>query len=89
MKRTANTNHRGTHCLGNIRDEKEFFLQMILGALKNVTIHEIFFETDLEIKIPKGNVFILADNALRGLGSLNFGPLPIEDIIGKVLGYSK
>lgn len=50
--------------------------------------HQQYFETTMEeIEVPKGSVFILGDNALRSAGSLNFGPLPNEHIIGKVMGY--
>jgi len=49
-----------------------------------------YYATDIKaVSVPAGSVFVLADNSLRGLGSLNFGPLPKESIIGKVMGYLK
>ncbi|MBW7474242.1 signal peptidase I [Paenibacillus oenotherae] len=50
--------------------------------------HKEYFDTDMEeFEIPSGSVFVLGDNVLRSLGSLNFGTLPKEQIIGKVTGY--
>ncbi|EFM11241.1 Peptidase S24/S26A/S26B, conserved region [Paenibacillus curdlanolyticus YK9] len=48
-----------------------------------------FFDTKLEVKVPTGSVFIIADNPLRGLGSMDFGPLDTGNVLGKVVGIKK
>ncbi|WP_373233069.1 signal peptidase I [Cohnella sp.] len=49
-----------------------------------------YFETEVaEISIPSGHIYVLGDNSLRSIGSLNFGPLSKSQVKGKVLGYLK
>jgi len=49
-----------------------------------------YFETEVtEITIPEGHIYVLGDNSLRSIGSLNFGPLSKSLVKGKVLGYLK
>ncbi|WEK56029.1 MAG: signal peptidase I [Candidatus Cohnella colombiensis] len=49
-----------------------------------------YFGTDMEeIIVPAGYIFVLGDNSLRSIGSLNFGPLSKSLVKGKVLGYLK
>lgn len=37
-----------------------------------------------EMRVPRGCVYVMCDNPLNGTDSVNFGPLPIQQIIGKV-----
>jgi signal peptidase I len=47
-----------------------------------------YFETNMEeVKIPDGHIFILGDTWWRSIDSQIFGPLPKQNIVGKVLGY--
>lgn len=41
-----------------------------------------------EITVPAGQVYVLGDSWWRSYDSLSFGPLPIEGIIGKVIGVT-
>ena len=38
-------------------------------------------------RVPDGHVFVIGDDWFRSFDSRHFGPLPIESIQGKVLGY--
>jgi len=38
-----------------------------------------------EIRVPGGCVFVVCDSPLNGTDSVNFGPLPVQQIIGKVI----
>lgn len=40
-----------------------------------------------EILIPEGHVFLMGDDWWRSIDSHIFGPVPVENIVGKVLGY--
>lgn len=37
-----------------------------------------------QIKVPNGDVFVLGDNRNRSYDSLNFGPVPMESLKGKL-----
>lgn len=51
---------------------------------------ESYLKVDMdEVQIPKNHVFVMSDNSIRGIDSLIWGPLPIENIEGKVLGYKR
>jgi len=39
--------------------------------------------------VPEGMLFLLGDNRMRALDSYFFGPIAEENIIGKVIGYTK
>jgi signal peptidase I len=41
------------------------------------------------ITVPNGHVFVSSDLWWRGMDSKEYGPIPLEDIIGKVIGYYK
>lgn len=43
----------------------------------------------LELTVPADHVFLLGDDWFRGIDSRVFGPMPIENIRGKVLGYGR
>ena len=53
------------------------------------TVEEYLKRNMDEIEIPEGHVFVLSDNSVRDIGSLIWGPLSIENIEGKVLGYKE
>lgn len=38
-----------------------------------------------EFRVPRGCVFVVCDSPMNGTDSANFGPLPIHQIIGKVI----
>lgn len=39
-----------------------------------------------EISIPEGFVFVVGDDWLRSNDSIQFGPIPVDSIGGKVMG---
>ncbi|GIO29781.1 MULTISPECIES: signal peptidase I [Paenibacillus] len=39
------------------------------------------------LRVPDGHVFVIGDDWFRSFDSRHFGPLPIDSIQGKVLGY--
>jgi signal peptidase I len=43
----------------------------------------------VKIKIPKEHIFVLGDNWERSVDSRHFGPVPLKNIQGKVLGVTK
>jgi signal peptidase I len=48
------------------------------------------FNVDMEpTQVPESSVFVLSDDWIRGASSINFGPVDISEIEGKVLGYLK
>lgn len=51
--------------------------------------NEIFDLSLKEIQIPSDAVFVIGDNWMRSFDSRFFGTLPLEKIIGKVLGYQE
>lgn len=50
---------------------------------------EYFAATMEPVKVEKNTVFVLGDNWWRSVDSRYFGPLPMENVEGKVLGYKK
>lgn len=38
-----------------------------------------------EIRVPRGCVFVVCDSPMNGSDSMSFGPLPVQQIIGKVV----
>lgn len=49
-----------------------------------------YFTMDMSpVEIEENSVFVLGDQWWRSIDSKEFGPLPIHDIIGKVVGYEK
>src|SRR3989344_7110119 len=62
---------------GTIIDEK-----YIKGT---TTTHEGGFLKDgMEVRVPTGNLFVMGDNRERSSDSRTFGPIPFQDVIGKV-----
>ncbi|MGM0884568.1 MAG: S26 family signal peptidase [Bacillota bacterium] len=39
-----------------------------------------------EITIPDGMIFVMGDNRSRAADSVLFGPLPSENVLGKIIG---
>ncbi len=37
--------------------------------------------------VPQGHVFVLGDNRFVSIDSRDYGPVPLEDVIGRVLGH--
>ena len=56
----------------------------------NVEGFRKYFSMDMApVEVPEGTVFVLVDQWWRGTDSRNFGPLPLEQVKGKVIGYKK
>lgn len=67
-------------------NKKEWFE----GNNNSSTLKEIDFEVNMgPTKIPENAVFVLSDDWIMGTSSINFGPIEISKIKGKVLGYLK
>jgi signal peptidase I len=41
--------------------------------------------TPVDMTVPAGEVFLMGDNRSNSLDSRNFGPIPAEDIVGKLV----
>lgn len=49
-----------------------------------------YFNMDMEkFKVPDSHLFVMGDTGWRSIDSQIYGPLPIGNVIGKVLGYEK
>ncbi|MCM3746120.1 signal peptidase I [Paenibacillus pasadenensis] len=49
-----------------------------------------FFNTSIkELTVPNGFIFVISDNSISGYDSLTLGPLSVDQVIGKVVGYKK
>ncbi|OXM16518.1 signal peptidase I [Paenibacillus herberti] len=73
-------------------NEEEFFSKEIDACKEEVCKdgYREFFSTYVkDLVIPKGSIFVISDNSTRGYDSLTFGPLPVDQVIGRVLGYKK
>lgn len=71
-------------------NEEEFFNKEIDACKEEVCKdgYREFFSTSVkDLIIPKGSIFVISDNSTRGYDSLTFGPLSVDQVIGKVLGY--
>ncbi|MFF2090087.1 signal peptidase I [Paenibacillus sp. NPDC058174] len=74
---------------------KKEFLKMIKTAPGKCEVDCLYsykqtFDLDLEeFLIPNDDVFIIGDNWSRSLDSRLFGSLPVDHILGKVMGYKK
>lgn len=55
----------------------------------NNLIRTVESENLEEQVVPEGMLFLLGDNRMRALDSYFFGPIAEENIIGKVIGYTK
>lgn len=44
-----------------------------------------YVQEGIELTIPKGYIFVMGDNRPRSSDSREFGPIPVTDIIGKVI----
>lgn len=51
--------------------------------------NDFFNQSMVKIKIPKEHIFVLGDNWERSVDSRHFGPVPLKNIQGKVLGVTK
>jgi signal peptidase I len=40
------------------------------------------------VRVPEGEVFVLGDNRGRSVDSLDYGPVPLDDVVGKVVWHS-
>lgn len=74
------------------QDEREYFSSVNQpGAAEcnsecEKTMKEYFNKNIHELQVPDNQIFLLSDNALRSRDSQIFGPLPIRNVIGKVVG---
>ncbi|MGC6585125.1 signal peptidase I [Paenibacillus sp. Dod16] len=50
---------------------------------------DFFNQSIPKMKIPKNHIFVIGDNWGRSVDSRHFGPVPYENIQGKVLGVTK
>ncbi|MEW9674117.1 signal peptidase I [Ammoniphilus sp. 3BR4] len=71
----------------NIDDYKKMLKEGNSSDHVNGYISQIENTNMQEIAIPQGHVFIIGDTWDRSIDSREFGPLPQEKIIGKVIGY--
>lgn len=51
----------------------------------NIIDNSVITAGDIDITVPKDNVYVLGDNRTNSLDSRAFGPLPRNNIVGKVL----
>ena len=60
---------------------------LVNGAMQN---EEVFYQTEMESKdpilVPEDTVYILGDHRDACRDSRDFGPIPISDLEGKVIG---
>ena len=55
---------------------------------QNSTMTEEDFQESMEsISVPEGSVFVLGDQWWRSVDSRHFGAIPLNKVVGKVLGY--
>ncbi|HAM80207.1 signal peptidase I [Ornithinibacillus bavariensis] len=58
------------------------------NGTNNIRSNDYEEEYNMEtIRVPKGHIFVCGDLWWRGLDSKEYGPIPMENIIGKVMGY--
>jgi len=83
----------GSHVGYNLKDLKKKLKEPDLHSseIENIenAINYIENENMEEVLIPKGMVFLMGDNRARALDSRFIGPIPIDNIIGKLIGAVK
>jgi len=69
-------------------NEDEYFKNIPSRNIANEQLARDYFNTNLNaVNVKENTVFILVDQWWRGTDSRAFGPLPIEEIEGIVIGY--
>jgi signal peptidase I len=54
-------------------------------AAKTTIFEGGFMQNNVEVAVPEGHLFVMGDNRPRSSDSREFGFIPIQDVIGKVL----
>lgn len=68
--------------------EKEEYFEKMKDFNMNKQSMEDYFDTSLApVHVEENKVFVLVDAWWRGSDSRTFGPIPVELIQGKVIGY--
>ncbi|MCC3359398.1 signal peptidase I [Bacillus sp. REN16] len=71
-------------------DEDTYFEKLSASNTVDEQSTRDYFKTNMEsIVVKNGTVFVLVDQWWRGIDSKHFGLLPLENVQGKVLGYSR
>ncbi|MFC4409637.1 signal peptidase I [Chungangia koreensis] len=77
-----------TQALGRNMDEW-FELDKNSDAFESFATEKDFKINTEPITVPKTSVFVVSDYWMRGTSSIDFGPIEVSKIEGKVLGYLK
>ncbi len=65
---------------------KEEYLETVNPLNSTMTAED--FEEDMEpISVPEGSLFVIGDQWWRSIDSRHFGPISLNEVEGKVLGY--
>ena len=77
----------GTTSLGLTKDE---YFERVDAENVETEEMEAYFNTSMEpVSVGKKTVFVLVDMWWRGRDSREYGPIPFEQLQGKVLGYEE
>jgi signal peptidase I len=72
-----------------IKDTNVYVNDILLNekyiADKTYIFEGAYIQEGIELTIPEGYIFVMGDNRPRSSDSREFGPIPVTDIIGKVL----
>ncbi|MDQ0427210.1 signal peptidase I [Planomicrobium stackebrandtii] len=82
-----NTFYGAATSLGLTKDE---YFERVDAENVNLEAMENYFNTSMEpVSADENTVFVLVDMWWRGMDSREYGPIPIEQLQGKVLGYEE
>ena len=69
--------------------EEEYFEKVSPENRNGYSMLEHFNTTTEPVYVNEGTLFILVDHWWRGTDSRNYGPIPLEKVKGKIIGYEQ